>query len=192
VYKRQLYYFSNYNYDAIVLLLAAIALLLYSEPDRPILAVLAGVAVGLAVLAKFTYGGFLPLLVVGALVLPRLTPARTPTQRALDRWPLVLIGAAIPLVVVALAFIVAGAGREFFFQSFLLYRAAHPGSTLSLIVQGIPSYVGRPAGLIGAIIAIALAMRPPTPTLPNVSNARMALKRRSRGPTGPPCKGGGR
>src|SRR5438445_4761287 len=40
-------------------------------------------------------------------------------------------------------------------------------------------------------LAKVLVFIPPTPTT-NVSNARSALKRRSRGPTGPPRKGGGR
>src|ERR1700737_4776292 len=59
-----LYYFSNYNYDSLVLLLAAIAFLVYAQPDRSLFPLLAGIAAGLSLLAKPTYGAFLVAVVV--------------------------------------------------------------------------------------------------------------------------------
>jgi len=160
-----LYYFSNYNYDSLVLLLAAIALLVYATPGRPLFPVLSGVCVGLAILAKPTYGLFLPLLVVAGLVAPRLRRPATETLRGLAAWPLVVVGTAMPIVVAGIIFTVLGTARQFIFQAFFLYRSAHPGSTISLFVQGIPSYVGRPAGLVGLLIVVLLLVRPRRPVL---------------------------
>jgi hypothetical protein len=72
----------------------------------------------------------------------------------------VLLGAAIPLLATALAFIALGVERQFVYQAFFLYRAAHPGSLLSLIVQGIPTYVARPAGALGIAMVVLLALLP--------------------------------
>ncbi len=153
-----LYYFSNYNYDAEVLLLAAIALLVWARPGRPLLPLLAGAAAGLALLAKPTYGAFLPAVVVAALAAARLRGVTVPA--GLRQWPLVLVGAGIPVVVVAVVFTVAGAARDYLYQAFFLYRAAHPGSLLSLLVQGIPHYLARPAGIV-AVLILALLLLPP-------------------------------
>jgi hypothetical protein len=160
-----LYYFSNYNYDSLVLLLAAIAFLVYAQPGRRWFPLLAGVAAGLSLLAKPTYGAFLVAVVVAGLVAPRLPGLKSETVRGLRQWPLVLLGAAIPVLVVVVAVALAGASRQFFYQAFLLYRAAHPGSLLGLIVQGIPGYVTRPAGLIGAVLAVLLVLSPRQPAL---------------------------
>jgi len=160
-----LYYFSNYNYDSLVLLLAAIAFLVYAKPDHPWFPLLAGVAAGLSLLAKPTYGAFLVAVVVAGLVAPRLPGLKSETIRGLRQWPLVLLGAAIPVLVVVVAVALEGASRQFFYQAFLLYRAAHPGSLLGLIVQGIPGYAKRPAGLVGAVIAVLLMVSPRQPAL---------------------------
>jgi hypothetical protein len=77
----------------------------------------------------------------------------------------VLLGASIPVLVVVVAVALAGASRQFFYQAFLLYRAAHPGSLLGLIVQGIPGYVARPAGVVGAVLAVLLVVSPRKPAL---------------------------
>jgi len=155
-----LYYFSNYNYDSLVLLLAAIAFLAYAQPWRPWFPLLAGVAAGFSLLAKPTYGAFLLAVVVAGLVAPRLPRLKSETISGLRQWPLVLLGAALPVLVVVVAVALEGASRQFFYQAFLLYRAAHPGSLLGLIVQGIPGYVTRPAGLLGAVIAVLLVVSP--------------------------------
>jgi hypothetical protein len=154
-----LYYFSNYNYDALVLLLAAIALLTWAN-DGWLLPLLAGLATGLAILAKPTYGALLPLVVLAGLVAPRMPALNGLVMRGIRRWPVVLLGAAIPLLATALAFIALGVARQFVYQAFFLYRAAHPGSLLSLIVQGIPTYVARPAGVLGIAMVVLLLLGP--------------------------------
>ena len=156
-----IYSFSNYNYDAEVLLLIAVLLIVWTRPGQPLPPILAGVMVGLAFLAKQTYLAFLPAAIVAGVLGVRISAAReSPGMAGLRQWPLILIGTCVPAVGAAAYFASQGAFHQFVYQAFLLYNDAHQGSIRGLIAQGVPYYVARPAGVaILLVIPLLLPMR---------------------------------
>lgn len=129
------YYFSNYTYDGEVLVMVSVLFLTMAAPNRRWPAVVAGIAAGLAGLAKPSYFAFVVLVPVIGLVGDRLIRNRDEVHRALvgvyRSWPLFLAGAVLTFGAVLALFALAGAAGPFL-------EAQFPASA----VQAVP----RPFG----------------------------------------------
>ena len=123
-----LYYYSNFNFDAQILFLAAFLFLVWDmEKERWPLILLAGAFCGLAFLAKPTYLA----MVVGVCGLGLLRRWFGGPRR----WPLYAAGFVLVVVLTFLAIAGAGIWGEFRHQSFGVLLEAHPIGRKQLLLQ---------------------------------------------------------
>jgi hypothetical protein len=154
------YAYENYTYDGQILLLLSLLLLQSAGAGRRWLAVAAGVAAGLAALAKPTYAGFVVLVLVVALAGARLSPIdadRFPALLGARRhWAAFLAGFAATLGAASLAFTAVGAGGAFVYQSFVYYQQANPLGLGFAIWQNLPTAFSRRE--LELLVAIAVLL----------------------------------
>jgi len=142
-----LFYFSNYSYDGEVLALLSLALLVHSTARRRYLAVLGGLAGGLAFMAKPTFLGLLPVVVLAA-VADGLAMRQSPNAEtaavggtiapSLGRY---VVGFAIVPLAVFGYFAAAGAGYDFINRAYLIPRQTYPLPLTFVIWQDLPQWL---------------------------------------------------
>ena len=148
-----LYAYSNFNFDAQILFLAAFLIVVWQiERERWPLMLLAGVLCGLAFLSKPTYLG----MAVGMCGLGLLRPLTAGPRR----WPIFAAGFVLVVGGVFLAIFGVGLWDQFRHQSFGQLLEARPVSKRQLIYQDWPKWLletghgivapGAAAALIGA------------------------------------------
>lgn len=161
-----LFYFANYSYDGEVLALLSIALLVHTTPERRTLAVLGGVSGGLAFMAKPTFLGLVPIILIGAV-------ANRLATRSLEEHQDHAIGirhAVIPyiagFVLVCLAvltyFALEGAAGDLIYNTFVLPRQSYPIPLAFVIWQDVPDVMliwPNIAGYLAAALALLLLLR---------------------------------
>jgi hypothetical protein len=157
-----LYYYSNFNEDAVFLFVGSLAILVWAGERRPLL-VLAGVACGLAVLAKPTYAP-LPFVVCAAALLRPLLIAPEPGAEvgAPRGWPWFAAGAAGVIVAMLGLLTAAGQVGAFIYQSFFLLRQAHQVSLGFLLLQDWPYWLvgGQRVAPFAIVLGLALVLAP--------------------------------
>ncbi len=147
---------------------------------------------GLALDARGLRFGMIPVgLAVILAVIAALSRIAVPRSVGLDigtAWGTgLLLIAAFPILAIAPLVVPAAATVRLV-----------PSGTISANLFGIVTIAGAwPALVVSLLVALVLGLagwrlrlKAPTLPSPNVSNARLALKRRSRGPTGPASGGG--
>ncbi len=165
-----LYAYSNFNFDAQILFLAAFLILAWEQDrERPGLIVAAGALCGFAFLAKPTYLG----MAVGICGLGLLRPLTGGPRR----WPLFAAGFVLVVGAALLAVFAGGVWDQFRHQSFGQLLQARPVSRRQLLYQDWPKWLFETGhGIVaplaaGALVALALKVR----RLEPVAMAALAL-----------------
>ena len=155
------YYFTNYTYDADILMLVSAALLAWTTPTKRWPAAAAGVAACLAGLAKPPYLAFVLMVPMLALAMRLLAPERGAHHALVGvytRWRSFLVAAAVTFLGVLALLAVAGAGRAYIEQAFLesAQTGGHP--LTYLIWQDLPDvFAPRELKLFAAVAALLVA-----------------------------------
>ena len=146
-----LYAYSNFNFDAQLLFLVAVLMLVWEgERERVPIVLLAGVFCGLAFLAKPTYLA----MVVGVCILGLLRPWMAGPRR----WPFFAAGFAATVGIVFGVIAVAGLWPLFRHQAFGLLLQARPRSISFLIYQDWPHWLFVPGRAIFAPLALVILL----------------------------------
>jgi hypothetical protein len=135
-----LYVFDNYTYDGEILLLGAVALVVYARPGARASLLGAGALAGLAILAKPTFILFVPVVLV-------LWPAA---------WRWFLLGCAGGLAPAFAYFGPAGAEQRFLHDSVIQLARSHPVTLDYLLWQDLPQVfnVLHSAVFVGVLVLI--------------------------------------
>ena len=161
-----LFYFTNYSYDGEVLALLSLALLVHAAPGRRVLAVLGGLAGALAFMAKPTFLGLLPIIVLAALA--GAWAERKAGEHA-KRWTGIR-GAVAPYItgfvlgcLLTFAYFAAeGIGSQFVSKALLVPRQTFPLPLTFVFWQDLPEWMlfwPNVAGYIAALIVLGLVIR---------------------------------
>ena len=146
-----LYAYSNFNFDAQLLFLVAVVMLVWEgERERVPIVLLAGVFCGLAFLAKPTYLA----MVVGVCILGLLRPWMAGPRR----WPFFAAGFAATVGIVFGVIAVAALWPLFRHQAFGLLLQARPRSISFLIYQDWPHWLFVPGRAIFAPLALVILL----------------------------------
>jgi hypothetical protein len=144
-----LYYYSNFNFDAQILFLGSVLILVWANEREPWpLMLAAGGLCGLAFLAKPTYLA----MVVGVCALGLLRPWFGGPRR----WPVYAAGFAIVVGAVFVAIAAAGLWDDFRHQAFGLLLQARTPSKKQLLFQDWPHWLFQPGHAILAPAALAV------------------------------------
>jgi hypothetical protein len=146
-----LYTYSNFNFDAQLLFLVALLILVWEgDRERRLIVLLAGVFCGLAFLAKPTYLA----MPVGICILGALRPYLSGPRR----WPFLLAGFAAVVGIVFLVIWAAGLWSQFRHQAFGLLLQARPLPFGFYLYQDWPHWLFQPGRAIIAPLAVVVLL----------------------------------
>jgi hypothetical protein len=142
-----LYAYSNFNFDAQILFLLAVLILVWeAERERPALLLIAGALSGMAFLAKPTYLA----MAVGVCILGLLRPYMAGPRR----WPFFAAGFVGVVGVVFLVIAAAGLWTTFRHQAFGLLLQARPRPFLDYLFRDWVYWLIRPGHAVLAPLAV--------------------------------------
>ena len=158
--------FTSYTIDGQFMAMVSIALMVHAAEGvrrRRAMAVGAGLAAVLAVMAKQPFLAFLPAIPFAAIAGTWLRrgsdrPVR-PAVRALQSgWPWYLAGCAAGIAAILAYFAAVGTLSNFGYEAFLLGAQGHPVSTRFLLIQDLPEYITRYDALVPALMALIVVL----------------------------------
>jgi hypothetical protein len=175
-----LFYFSNYSYDGVVLALLSLALFVHARPRLRWLAVLGGIAGGLAFMAKPTFLGLLPIIVIAGLanvIGSRLQGSRQPYAASSSWIAASAYAAGFLLSCLALLgyFALRGAAGDLLYNAFVVPRQSYPIPLGFVIWQDLPQrmlFWPNIAGYLAALLVLLLVVR--VPGVPDLARVGVA------------------
>jgi hypothetical protein len=161
-----LFYYSNYSYDGEMLAMLSVALLVHAKPGLRALAVLGGVAGGLAFMSKPTFLGLLPIVLI-ALLANKLAARREgeQPQRASAGWAtagLYSLGFTLCCLAVLGYFGVQGAAGDLVYKALILPRQSYQIPLGFVIWQDLPQVMffwPNIAGYLAALLVLLVVAR---------------------------------
>ncbi|HEY3195383.1 MAG TPA: hypothetical protein VGK42_09130 [Candidatus Dormibacteraeota bacterium] len=158
--------FTSYTIDGQFMTLGSIALMVYAGESvrfRRAMAVGAGVAAVLALMAKQPFLAFIPAVpfaaIAGTWLRRKSDRPVHPAVRALQAgWPWYLAGCAAAIAAILAYFAAAGALGNFGYEAFLLGAQGHPVSTRFLLIQDLPEYITRYDAVVPALVVLIVVL----------------------------------
>jgi len=161
-----LFYYSNYSYDGEVLALLSVALLVHAKARRRWLAIIGGIAGGLAFMSKPTFLGLLPIVLIAGLAnMLAMRYAPRQLQGVQGRWSGVALytaGFVLSSLGVIGYFALHGAAVELLYNAFLLPRQSYAFPLGFVIWQDLPQVMlfwPNIAGYLAALLVLVLLVR---------------------------------
>jgi hypothetical protein len=161
-----LFYFANYSYDGEVLALSSIALLVHARAGRRVLAVFGGIAGSFAFMAKPTFLGLLPIVLIAGFA--SILAAR----REGDRQPHIpgisdavgpyILGFVFSCLAVLGYFALENAAGDLLYKAFVQYHQSYPVPLTFVIWQDLPDVMliwPNIAGYLAASLVLLILVR---------------------------------